>query len=622
MAAMNNRWFWEAAVGFDRRSSGNGSSVSGSSSSGIAGVGRTTLTQELDTAAPAHGTAGVGKSTLAQAIQRKSALSVGAAGGAHEAEADRVADQVGSALAGGPSPTAPVAVSPISESSAQGKGARAEGEVPDSVHAAVASSGAPLAPAVQRDMGRAFGGHDFSDVRVHTDATASRSAAELGAQAYTVGNNVVFGAGRYDPASAGGQSLLAHELTHTIQQRGSQLAQRRVIQRRPLTGDEPGATGEPKPAGNDKTDAEGNSYDEAAGKTYLTKPPVSPVPNHSGKFQALPANPHARYTALMGQVDAAAAQQLTYADGLKGGTLPPKNYRYWFAKVYHFVTKHEKIAITSGVYQYPLMKMQEVVWFQNAYKANCDAWDAGNKGKVEAHWQQAFAAAEAKASNDVNNTSTSLEHTAGAAGGAVAGATAGSFGGPLGMLIGAGIGAGIGYFGAKVVGDALTTGSRQVLAALLPSMQAHIRFDLPRAIAGCFTSYYAGVPTLSIGDFQADFEKMGPVFDAAQAELNPEIQEACGITDPGTWAIAQSQFPKFFDIVKERKTTWVKAEAIAAAKQKGLSSADTDKTVKTVTGVTHPMGGGEGDYQVDGHDINGFDWNNNPGVAPPQTSNP
>lgn len=61
-------------------------------------------------------------------------------------------------------------------------------------------------------------GHDFSQVRVHTDAKATESARLLNALAYTVGREVVFGTGRYAPASADGRSLLAHELTHVIQQ--------------------------------------------------------------------------------------------------------------------------------------------------------------------------------------------------------------------------------------------------------------------------------------------------------------------------------------------------------------------------------------------------------------------
>jgi len=64
-------------------------------------------------------------------------------------------------------------------------------------------------------------GHDFSKVRVHTDAKAGESAQAIGAAAYTVGNDLVFGAGRYEPASSAGRALLAHELAHVVQQLGS-----------------------------------------------------------------------------------------------------------------------------------------------------------------------------------------------------------------------------------------------------------------------------------------------------------------------------------------------------------------------------------------------------------------
>ncbi|HEV7240375.1 MAG TPA: DUF4157 domain-containing protein [Thermoanaerobaculia bacterium] len=61
-------------------------------------------------------------------------------------------------------------------------------------------------------------GHDFSRVRVHSDPTAAASADSLGARAYTVGHHLVFGPGEYRPRSAEGQRLLAHELTHVMQQ--------------------------------------------------------------------------------------------------------------------------------------------------------------------------------------------------------------------------------------------------------------------------------------------------------------------------------------------------------------------------------------------------------------------
>ncbi|MGY1640642.1 DUF4157 domain-containing protein [Geodermatophilus sp. SYSU D00703] len=86
------------------------------------------------------------------------------------------------------------------------------------VHDVVGSSGAPLAPDVREDMeGRL--GHDFGDVRVHTDDRAHESAEAVGAHAYTVGSDVVFQRDRFDPSSIEGLTTLAHELTHVVQQR-------------------------------------------------------------------------------------------------------------------------------------------------------------------------------------------------------------------------------------------------------------------------------------------------------------------------------------------------------------------------------------------------------------------
>jgi len=62
-------------------------------------------------------------------------------------------------------------------------------------------------------------GADFSDVRVHTDGKAAESARSVQAHAYTVGNDVVFQSDKYAPGSESGQRMLAHELTHVVQQR-------------------------------------------------------------------------------------------------------------------------------------------------------------------------------------------------------------------------------------------------------------------------------------------------------------------------------------------------------------------------------------------------------------------
>ncbi len=90
-------------------------------------------------------------------------------------------------------------------------------EVPPVVHEVLRSPGQPLDTATCAFMEPRFG-HDFSGVRVHNDARAAESARAVNALAYTVGRDVVFGAGQYAPHSRAGQRLLAHELTHTIQQ--------------------------------------------------------------------------------------------------------------------------------------------------------------------------------------------------------------------------------------------------------------------------------------------------------------------------------------------------------------------------------------------------------------------
>lgn len=93
----------------------------------------------------------------------------------------------------------------------------AGGEAPATVHSVLSSSGQPLSASTRAFFEPRFG-HDLSHVRVHTDGHAQQSARDVNALAYTVGSHVVFDAGRYAPYSTDGQRLLAHELTHVVQQ--------------------------------------------------------------------------------------------------------------------------------------------------------------------------------------------------------------------------------------------------------------------------------------------------------------------------------------------------------------------------------------------------------------------
>jgi hypothetical protein len=99
--------------------------------------------------------------------------------------------------------------------------ARSQGEqasVPPIVHDVLRSPGQSLDAETRAFMESRFG-HDFSEVRVHVDTRAAKSARAVNADAYTVKDDVVFGVGQYTPHSQSGRQLIAHELTHVVQQR-------------------------------------------------------------------------------------------------------------------------------------------------------------------------------------------------------------------------------------------------------------------------------------------------------------------------------------------------------------------------------------------------------------------
>jgi hypothetical protein len=165
---------------------------------------------------------------LAGIIQPK--LVVGDVNDPLEHEADRVADYVMRLPAPAPSiAPAPPQLSrkcaaceeeaeeptPMQRKIADGSSVVAD--VPASVHDVLRTPGTPLDAADRGYLEPRFG-RDFSKVRVHADETASRSAAAVGAAAYTIGPHIAFAAGRYAPATDGGRQLLAHELAHVIQQ--------------------------------------------------------------------------------------------------------------------------------------------------------------------------------------------------------------------------------------------------------------------------------------------------------------------------------------------------------------------------------------------------------------------
>lgn len=171
-----------------------------------------------------------GRHRLPLFLQAK--LSMSAANDAYEEEADRVADEVTrmsqpnvqrACSCGGGCPKCQGKQSgQNTRETVQRKPVAADAitEVPELVDEVLHTAGETLTPGARTFFEPRFG-HDFGALRVHTGAKAAESAAAINALAYTVGSHIVFGHGQYHPHSARGQRLLAHEMTHVIQQGGA-----------------------------------------------------------------------------------------------------------------------------------------------------------------------------------------------------------------------------------------------------------------------------------------------------------------------------------------------------------------------------------------------------------------
>ena len=164
----------------------------------------------------------------AGALQTK--LAINQPGDHYEQEADRISEQVmrtpepqlqRACACGGACPKCQTEQLDQEHDRVQakrvGSGDLGQTAAPPIVHEVLRSPGQPLDPATRAFMEPRFG-HDFSHVRVHADESAEMSARTINAHAYTVGNDIVFGHGRFDFNGTEGRRLIAHELTHVVQQ--------------------------------------------------------------------------------------------------------------------------------------------------------------------------------------------------------------------------------------------------------------------------------------------------------------------------------------------------------------------------------------------------------------------
>lgn len=159
-------------------------------------------------------------------------LTIGPVDDPYEREAERVADQVMRM----PAPAIQRATAQI-QRAAEGAAPEVTPEIEGQI-GALHSGGQQLDGEVRRFMEPRFG-YDFGSVRVHTSPQAARAASSVNALAFTLGNDVVFGAGQYQPGSAAGRRLIAHELTHVVQQgENNSRLPKEIVQRQPITLEE------------------------------------------------------------------------------------------------------------------------------------------------------------------------------------------------------------------------------------------------------------------------------------------------------------------------------------------------------------------------------------------------
>ncbi len=179
------------------------------------------------------------------------------------------------------------------------------------------------------------------------------------------------------------------------------------------------------------------------------------------------------YKQLLSEVRRVLKEQHARAEAFKDSkTGVVDDYRYWFTKVYSFVTENEIRFCEEETYYYPTAVLKDVLYFDKVYEDNLNA----SAAKQEAHWKEAFHTMRFMQGNTPNFQT------------------------------------------------GLPTSVAQTVFSLVAGMLAHIRFDLPRSLAWVYDEYREkyGAKT---DDFRADFFSMAGVFDNATRQMFPEIEK-------------------------------------------------------------------------------------------------
>ena len=232
------------------------------------------------------------------------------------------------------------------------------------------------------------------------------------------------------------------------------------------------------------------------------------------------------------------------------------DFRYWFAKVYSFVTENELRFTDRRAYYYPGYVMASVAYFEQIYADNYAALDA--QGPVEEHWRAAFEEGARQQQLQENLAEMMLHPSDPEAVGGVA----------------------MAYLTQSVLG---------AVSTLTASMKAHIRYDLPRAEAWVFNTYYASMPGVALGNFQPDFMAMTGVFDRAAEQMNAEMAERLHLpVDLIPRMIQDGSMATLFDadMATERADTWQRAEALVQGGNAGNGPYQISSTGRVSGNVT------------------------------------
>ena len=208
------RWIGNQAVSrvLQRRSAATGAATVGTIAETQAAGANRILQRKCTCGGEAAGPTGECEECSRKKPGLQTKLRVNEPGDVYEQEADRVADQEVSASANSQVGNAPLRIQRAPRDSSAHTGA-----APASVDQALASPGTPLETGLRQEMEQHLG-YDFSRVRVHSGGAAEQSVRDVSARAYTVGHDIVFAGGLFAPDTLKGRWLLAHELTHVVQQ--------------------------------------------------------------------------------------------------------------------------------------------------------------------------------------------------------------------------------------------------------------------------------------------------------------------------------------------------------------------------------------------------------------------